>query len=825
MPQHRNVNRTVMSAAVWLGTAMLAFADVAAAFGRLIAGGRDNGVDPGEQPAEQAPAIEGCFEQLPVLARDSPVKRRLPQGVGRRTHGHCYIMRQAKEAKRRKLSHARETAGLNNLADAWNSEVGLRQGDRVHVDGQHRELGFQGGTWSHDGLCKLAWKQVGGYGRCVRGRAGVGESRRGLDAIAIMAAAFQILTERRLQAFLDSLDSESLHLSRHFDATPVLLGYGSLQAELQSFARYLVPDESDPRKNKSVDWETFKKHCPRACALKGTLEVMAMEFTVASQTRSGSVERRRVLMPPSILGGTSSNASVTWSAIDGASPAFNTDGLRALAARFRLVTLTDGPDNSTVNGAVRKFVGANLPENVLFCHHGCTVHVVHRVLTKSVNMTQLTGDVHAVHRTMNHHSYRIRMLQAAKELCDELLILPGPPPTEEYADYAKEVLRHTMSNFDQEAGELRDGFLDRPDDEVVALGAAFSARRRGAQKLLKYLNGDWRSQRLVHYENNCCLSDEAAKENVFAAICDSHLLQGFSSTTPSPSRWGSTTGALADQCLGAMVHRILPRCFAKAFPRAGQTLTVVDEEDDERIILKRKSARATRCVNDTERLRTHAIVSWIAAPIDHLWLKIQWLDARPGTFTFSDFQHEDINVFQVCIKEVSAFLMPPPLAGKLRPVFLAYASSDEVAIKMVTETQQIVLQLVSQLYWRSLVYSTWPYRLTCLVDERFSKGIREACFTEFWEEPECCLDPHFGAKVGFVYTPGSDPCILGALSCSCDLTSMASHCLITGWVGVARMAGGRAGRRGDVCGQVVKCRGDGDGLGPVSVEGSPLDTW
>lgn len=55
-----------------------------------------------------------------------------------------------------------------------------------------------------------------------------------------------------------------------------------------------------------------------------------LECTVASQTRSGSgyVEHRRALMPPSILAGISTNASVTWSAIGGASLAFNTDGMR-----------------------------------------------------------------------------------------------------------------------------------------------------------------------------------------------------------------------------------------------------------------------------------------------------------------------------------------------------------------------------------------------------------------------------------------------------------------------------------------------------------------
>lgn len=292
---------------------------------------------------------------------------------------------------------------------------------------------------------------------------------------------------------------------------------------------------------------------------------------------------------------------------------------------------------------------------------------------------------------------------------------------------------------------------------------------------MKYMNGNPRSKRLMHYETGCCTSERAAKDGVFAAIVQGGLLGGFSQTTPSKARWGSTTEALGEQAAGVMIHNILPQAFKMAFPKY-ETMGGCDDEhsEDYRRYLRAKTFRATKVLNDDMKMMTYAARSWFAEPIDYLWMRLQWLDGRPSGMM--DLQHERLNPFAKCQGDFAEYLLTPIMSGHMRAVCSHFVSEEEHALAFVSLVRREVLSMVCQIYWRfELVFGGWPYRLTLLADDRHAdtvpphvgdepsstgrapkapgeerRGLSQKkveVFTALWNEPDCCIDQGFSAKV------------------------------------------------------------------------------
>jgi hypothetical protein len=90
-----------------------------------------------------------------------------------------------------------------------------------------------------------------------------------------------------------------------------------------------------------------------------------------------------------------------------------------------------------------------------------------------------------------------------------------------------------------------------------------------ASKLLLMLNGDWKSQRLVHHCFACdvCRGDIATtREHVFAALLACDVLSVRCIRTPSQKDWGSCSEHCSKQCLGILCHGVLPQAMVVAFP-------------------------------------------------------------------------------------------------------------------------------------------------------------------------------------------------------------------------------------------------------------------
>lgn len=83
----------------------------------------------------------------------------LPGGVAHRSGGHALLMRSAKRLKCEIEGRFSDGRGFDALGRAWNSELGLRVGDRVAVDcvGPRPALDNPK-TWTHEGLVAAGWK-------------------------------------------------------------------------------------------------------------------------------------------------------------------------------------------------------------------------------------------------------------------------------------------------------------------------------------------------------------------------------------------------------------------------------------------------------------------------------------------------------------------------------------------------------------------------------------------------------------------------------------------------------------------------------------------
>ena len=332
-----------------------------------------------------------------------------------------------------------------------------------------------------------------------------------------------------------------------------------------------MKDLEHPGRWKSVDWEEYHKLFPRRVPGKGCLEVMARNITVHTTTYIDGIRvksSRNVLTAPCIL--THANASVTWRGINHACEHLALEKLIQLASRLHAITLADVPDNNSAMSRLKQFVTPMLPNNILYAPVGCNVHLIQRCLCGAWDMSKLAGDVHAIWKVTKHPGNRSKLLKAIRGLADNCLAIPGPPPNPMWKELAEGILKHGLLRvMDHATGAVTripvpavglEEDVDRSDGDEP-----FRARRQAVAVVLQLLNGDWQSERLMHYCDGCCASEEDAKNNVYSAVVQGGLVWGFADTEPSTSRWGSTSQSLAEQTVGVCCHQILPQALAKAF--------------------------------------------------------------------------------------------------------------------------------------------------------------------------------------------------------------------------------------------------------------------
>eukprot|EP00969_Alexandrium_andersonii_P145527 6436722-Alexandrium_andersonii.AAC.1 len=84
---------------------------------------------------------------------------------------------------------------------------------------------------------------------------------------------------------------------------------------------------------------------------------------------------------------------------------------------------------------------------------------------------------------------------------------------------------------------------------------------------------------------------------------------------------------MAKQNAGSMMHNILGRTLARAYPSQAD-VPPEHGEDEYRAMVRSKRIRAQLVLNSNVKRRRFALINWIARPLSHMHFRIQWVDER-----------------------------------------------------------------------------------------------------------------------------------------------------------------------------------------------------
>lgn len=236
-------------------------------------------------------------------------------------------------------------------------------------------------------------------------------------------------------------------------------------------------------------------------------------------------------------------------------------------------------------------------------------------------------------------------------------------------------LRTLCRDGDFTAGRLVDG-------EVLFDSPQHLERRARVDRLLKYLNGDWRCDQIYHHcvPGVCdCGTEAEARERIFAALMENSATLGSvlsgawakssgrvvfrymiletpilywfiprpaRPTTRSPwhsvrshgpcpdlSRWGTVTRAAGMVALFSLCHSLLPTCIKGVFKKWDDAapqpaMGGEDHDDDERHIIRKKAWRSRHVLTSEPIVSKLCAAAFVAIPLDALLAKLQHLDAQ-----------------------------------------------------------------------------------------------------------------------------------------------------------------------------------------------------
>ena len=159
--------------------------------------------------------------------------------------------------------------------------------------------------------------------------------------------------------------------------------------------------------------------------------------------------------------------------------------------------------------------------------------------------------------------------------------------------------------------------------------------------------------------------------------------------------------------------------------------------------------------SDRKEVFKGILFSWICAPVDHLWLELQYVDPRHSAVI--DLQRPGHNPFEKTFNQLSDMMLTPAGAGPLKTVYNHYEFDESDALWSVNLATLTIANLVCQIHWRFRIkFSCWPWPLAALADVCVAETAKRDLATKFWQEPPCCLDEYFGLKLQRLLTCEQD---------------------------------------------------------------------
>ena len=621
--------------------------------------------------------------------------------------------------------------GTRALQGAWNHE-------RLH-NGRH--VGDRDGSqplqYTMHGVLQMAWRQVG-QKKVVRD--GLDGSHHELEALcAVSAAAAKAQTEIVQQTIEQILDSPkpSLVIKRFYDATPVRVGFGALQAVVAPHARYPWWDEAE-NKWKSLSLSKLRENlgCPSGIFRKGVLELFAQGASFHWVDSLGHYHSRRVFCPPTFL--ERGNAPCIAGALHNGVPQVSLDGLRSLCAKCEYVLINELPDACKPNLRCRAWYAhstAGIPGGtVLHPMLTCSCHQAQRIVDSTERMS--VGDIYAIRFTCSQHTIQAKLQVALKKWLRSLVYLRGKTTPETLARN-RLIMQRTM----RRRGCGITGSLELDD-----LGS-------DAELFLKVWNGSWLGTLPVHHCSGCCDNAEHAQERLFSSAIALDLLQSNEAHMPSMDDWGSSGEAAAATGLGLMVHDVLKQVFDIGLPtwqELGEGGVAEDEDDEiEHRRKVQKKAWRSRCVLRSEDKRLKILLlCWMASPIEQLMSQLQFLDGTRNAI-LDRVQGGSQNPFLQCRRQL-AEIISRGRTGVLKPLYDAWP--EERWTYMDGAIREMGLQFSSQVAWRFLALFEFPFLFTHLLRRGMSDQEKLDVLEKFFDREECCHDEWFGLRIRRTHT-------------------------------------------------------------------------
>jgi hypothetical protein len=650
----------------------------------------------------------------------------------------CFLnkARQAKQTNRKleKLQH--DQSAINS---AWN-EQRLRFGDKVgHAIGN--SAGCHPNTWDIATVSRNAWKQIG-KSRLIR--SGIDGMHRALSVLATVASVLQYAqTSFVSNETQDLIDSGSCPvINRFYDATPIRVAFGQLQQQVYPHARYSL--QVDDTKWIPVSYAEYQKNHPeRPLPRFGTLELLGQGATCFYADAKLELHGFRIISPPVFL--QRGNASTLHRACEDAIPQLSFEsGLHRIAAHAKYGIVSELPDACSANNRKKAKAFSMLPSNIFGVNGQCGCHQCHRVVESSEK--DMIGNVHAVHVTCTLCHNQTKMQVRFRELLREVDFKFGVPP-HDYQQRNREMLERTIIR--RSIYIIGDGL--RNDDALVA----------AADRFLKYWNGDWTYPRVSHYcqGEGCCADEENCRDNMYATALSIDLLQSRDVETPSMDDWGSCGEACGKTCAGILIHDVLRRTLEFAFPTWSTMLPPNDADrpldtiEHARQKAQKKAWRAKSFLSDAFLQVRCVLLCFFGAPVECLMAELQYQDGASRGLL--DVLHlTDSNFFLKARRNIMNILS----LGTRGPVaYLLNFYPNEMHFGIISEARAMACNFASQIWWRFLHLSDYPYQFGDLANRTLDAVDRFAIVKTFFALEECCRNKEFSAKVYAIFKDAVEP--------------------------------------------------------------------
>ena len=489
--------------------------------------------------------LQTCFDGMPSKSKSKRTAESdpsSPRPTGRakgsalfpglqRTAATAAYARMARRSNVAIRKGQQRTAAFDRLADAWDSHVALRSGDKVDrtaimpAKAAKDSNKFEKVKWVHANhldlaaVIRLGFANVGKHARLTSSH--VQPSSHGLPALVSTARLSHVATQARVADLVTSKSIRSLLVTKHHDATPIHVTFGKMQEQLVPHARFLVRDKATQRWTSVPFAVLVSDYGARSAPQRGVVELFGQYCKITFMTTEGELHSRDIDVPPCVL--QHMGASNIYTAVEKMVPSLSTEKLKSMvdANELEWVMLCETVDNHGANLRKMTFTALQLPQRILFFGHGCDVHRLTRIIASALPEAKLLGDIYSVRVVTSLTSHYNTLCRELHKLIEEELVVFDAQPSTESQAHASRVLKVTVQRREQLRGRLSGNDFEHVESRHHDL---LKQRVRNLVDLL----GDIRIPCLTHYERGCCAHGrQESVDKLYAAILDAGLVQGL----------------------------------------------------------------------------------------------------------------------------------------------------------------------------------------------------------------------------------------------------------------------------------------------------------